>query len=382
MERIESIDLIRGVAILGILLMNVMSMAAPEFAYYVPDWFEGAGPLEHLVYALQSLLVESRFMGLFSLLFGVGLAIQSERFAARGLDPQPWIRRRLGWLLLFGLIHGFLFWAGDILSTYAICGCIVLLLMNRPVHRLIRVGVLLIFFGQLALLAVFAASMITGENLMEVPVLPYGPVEIDALRDLWTRVPERLVLNAASYIELLSSILLTLVWHTSGVMLIGVALYRSGFFSNARARRWALPVAGLGFVAGALVLLLRYRVGVDTSASFSTLGMMMIPGLAMAIGYASILVPMGSRDGLISRALRNTGKTAFTLYVAQTVVTVGLFAVVAPQLWGRLGRGPLWLYVLVFSIVQVVFAHRWQSRRGQGPMEALWRRLAYRRMPG
>lgn len=381
MERIDSIDLIRGVAILGILLMNVMAMAAPEIAYYVPEWFAGAGWMEHLVYILQSLLVESRFMGLFSLLFGVGLAIQGERFAARGLKPRRWIRRRLAWLLLFGLLHGFVFWGGDILTVYAVCGFFVLLLMDRPVKRLVRTGVILIGIGQLALLAAFAGSLLTGENIMEILALPYSPAEIDALRDLWTRSPARFSLNAATYLELLSAIPLTFIWHTSGVMLIGVALYRSGFFSSERARRWALPLAGVGFVVGALVLLLRYRVGLDSSAGYSTLGMMMIPGLSMAIGYASLLVPLGGSSGLLARALRNTGKTAFTLYLGQTVVTVGLFALVAPGLWGSLGRGALWGYVLLFSIVQVVFAHRWQTRRGQGPMEALWRRLAFRRLP-
>lgn len=381
MERIDSIDLIRGIAILGILLMNVMAMAAPEIAYYVPEWFAGAGWMEHLVYILQSLFVESRFMGLFSLLFGVGLAIQSDRFSARGLAPRRWIRRRLAWLLLFGLLHGFVFWAGDILTVYAVCGFFVLLFMDRPVKRLVRTGVILILLGQLALLAAFAGSLLTAENIMEIPALPYSPAEIDALRELWTRSSARFPLNGATYLELLSAIPLTFIWHTSGVMLIGVALYRSGFFSNARARRWAIPLASAGFVAGALVLLLRYHVGVDTSAGYSTLGMMMIPGLAMAIGYASLLVPLGGNSSLLARALRNTGKTAFTLYLAQTIVTVTIFTLVAPGLWGRLGRGPLWVYVLLFSIVQVVFAHRWQTRRGQGPMESLWRRLAFRRLP-
>lgn len=381
MERIDSIDLIRGIAILGILLMNVMAMAAPEIAYYVPEWFEGAGFGEHLVYGIQSLFVESRFMGLFSLLFGVGLAIQSDRFVARGLSPRRWIRRRLGWLLLFGLLHGLLFWAGDILTVYAVCGFLVLFLMDRPVKRLVRTGVILVLLGQLALLAAFFGSLLSGENIMEIPSLPYSPAEIDALRELWTRSPARFSLNAATYLELLSAIPLTFIWHTSGVMLIGVALYRSGFFSDGRARRWALPLAGGGLVAGALVLLLRYRIGVDTSAGYATLGMMMIPGLAMAIGYASLLVPLGGSTGLVARALRNTGKTAFTLYLAQTVVTVAIFALLAPGLWGRLGRGELWGYVLLFSIVQVVFAHRWQTRRGQGPMESLWRRLAFRRLP-
>jgi uncharacterized protein len=214
MERIESLDLIRGVAILGILLMNVMSMAAPTMAYYAPDWFVGAG---------------------------------------------------------------------------------------------------------------------RGEN--------------------------------------------------GGVMLFGMALYRRGFFSRTDAWKRALPVASVGLVGAALVLRLRYHVGTDTSAAYATMGMMMIPGLCMAVGYASLLVPIASSGSRVVRALRSAGRMAFTLYISQSVVTVALFTFVVPHLWGGVGRIALWGWVIVFSVLQVIFAHWWQATHGQGPLERLWRFLSYRRMP-
>lgn len=400
--RIHSLDLIRGVAILGILLMNVMSMAGPDMSYYVPDWYGGAGFLEHGIYILQSLFVESRFMSLFSMLFGVGLVIQTDRFAARGLKPRRMIRRRLLWLLVFGLLHGFLIWGGDILTLYAISGFVVVNMTQWPVRRQIIVGVVFIFVGQLALAAALAGSVLTGKNLMEMPELPYTMAEIAALRGEWTGIGH-FAENAAAYLELLAGIPLTLMWHAGGVMLLGMALYRSGFFTSATAWRRAVPVALTGFVLGAGVLWLRYRLGLDSSAAYSTMSLMMIPGILMAIGYAAILVRLageGTGRGAatpggaatpesdaatpgaawpLRRALENTGRMAFTLYLSQSVIVVGLTAGLAPGLWGSFGRGTLWAGVALLSVLQVMAAHRWHERRGQGPMEALWRRLAFGR---
>jgi uncharacterized protein len=381
MERIESLDLIRGVAILGILLMNVMSMAAPTMAYYAPEWFVGAGRGDNVGYALQSLFVESRFMGLFSLLFGVGLAIQTDRMRARRLDPARWIRRRLGWLLLFGLVHGFLIWGGDILTPYAIAGFFAWRGARWSVRRLVVVGTVFVFVGQLPLLAAFIGSLMSGENIMEIPALPFSPAELGALRGEWTNVSSRIGANAAEYLELLAAIPLALFWHSGGVMLFGMALYRRGFFSRTDAWKRALPVASVGLVGAALVLRLRYHVGTDTSAAYATMGMMMIPGLCMAVGYASLLVPIASSGSRVVRALRSAGRMAFTLYISQSVVTVALFTFVVPHLWGGVGRIALWGWVIVFSVLQVIFAHWWQATHGQGPLERLWRFLSYRRMP-
>ena len=380
MERIHSLDLIRGVAILGILLMNVISMAAPTIAYYVPEWFVGAGLSEHVVYVLQSLFVESRFMGMFSLLFGVGLAIQTDRMRERGLNPRPWIQRRLGWLLLFGLIHGFLIWAGDILTPYAIAGFFAWRGARWSVRRLVVVGTVFVVIGQIPLLSAFAGSLLSGENIMEIPPLPFSPADVVALRGEWTTISSRFFANAAEYVELLVAIPLSLFWHTGGLMLFGMALYRRGFFSRPDAWKRALPGAIGGLVGAALVVRLRYHVGLDTSAGYATMGMMMVPGLFMAIGYASLLVPIAAGSSRVVKALRNTGKMAFTLYISQSVVTVALFTFVVPELWGGLGRVALWAGVAAFSVVQVLCAHWWQTTRGQGPLEKLWRFLAYRKM--
>ena len=402
--RIESLDLIRGVAILGIPLMNIMGQAGPEWSYYVPQWYGGAGLVDHVIYAVQSLFVESRFMTLFSMLFGVGLAIQTDRFAARGRPPRAMIRRRLAWLLVFGVIHGALIWFGDILTLYALAGMVVVRWVEWPVKRQVVVGIVLLVIGQLAMAAALAGALATGENIMGLPDLPYDEVALGALRDTWTGW-DRLGANLRSYAQMLVAIPLTLFWHASGLMLLGVALYRRGFFTDPQAWKKVLPWSLVGLAVAGGILVFRYRVGVDTTAAYATMSLMMIPGLLMAPAYAAFLVRWVYRGtertrtvppaegvagtgvvansdrttGRLILALQHVGKTAFTLYIAQSVVFVGLFAVVVPRLWGAWGRGPLWALTAVFTVVQVVFAHWWQTHRGQGPLEKLWRRAAYGR---
>lgn len=379
-RRIPSLDLIRGVAILGILLMNIVSMAAPWAAYYVPGWYEGAGLVDHAVYIVQSLFVESRFLSLFALLFGVGLAIQTDRAVDRGEKPGGLLRRRLAWLLLFGLIHGFLIWYGDILTLYAVAGLLVAGWTRWPVRRLVRVGIALFILGQLALLSAFLGSLASGENLMGMPELPYTAAEIAALRETWTGPISRLGANGELFVQTLVAFPLTLVWHAASLMLFGMALYRTGFFERADAWRRGVPLLLFGLLLAGALLYLRYQLGPDSSASYATMSMMMIPGILMAIGYASIMVKLGDAPGPVAETFRNAGKSAFTLYLTQSLVMVGLFSFVAPGLWGSLGRGVLWLIVALFSLLQLLAAGAIQKRYGRGPMESLWRSLTYRKL--
>ena len=115
----------------------------------------------------------------------------------------------------------------------------------------------------------------------------------------------------------------------------------------------------VGFVIGEGVLAGRFAVGLETSAAQGHFGVITLAGILMGIGYMSLLIPVASRSGLLVRALRNTGKTAFTLYISQTVVSLLLFSVILRPLSGTWSRLPLLVYVLLFAVVQVIFAHWW-----------------------
>ena len=375
-KRIDSLDLIRGIAIPSILIMNIFSMALPPVAYWVPTWTENAGWVDMAVHGFQVLFVESRFMSIFTMLFGAGLALQRDRYQTRGIDPRSYMRRRLFWLLVFGLVHGLLLWHGDILTLYAIVGFLVLPATRWGTKRLLIVGSLLITIGQIPMILVVIGSVLTGENLMEVPPLPFDAAAVDSARAEWTSLPSRLAVNAKEYAAMLAAGPIILFWQTAGVMMIGMALYRRGFFSNRDAWKHGVYSLLLGFIIGVGVLAGRYSVGLKSSAAMGLLGVAMLAGLFMAIGYMSLLVPLASSSGILARSLRNAGRTAFTLYISQTIISLLLFVVFLRPMWGTWGRGPLLIYVFLFAVCQVIFAHWWQTRKGMGPFEALWRKLA------
>jgi uncharacterized protein len=376
-QRIDSLDLIRGIAIPAILIMNIYAMALPPIAYSVPTWVEGAGVVDMAVYIFQALFVESRFMSIFTMLFGTGLALQSDRALGRNLNPRPRLRRRLVWLLVFGLIHGLLLWYGDILTLYAIVGLLVLPALTWTVKRLMVVGVSLILVGQILMALVVWGSVATDENFMDVPALPLDAAAVAAARTEWTTLPARLSANAGEYLSTLAvGGPFVLFWHTAGVMMIGVALYRRGFFSRTDTWRGGIISLVSGFAIGVVVLVGRFAVGLETGAAQALFAAMMLAGVLMAIGYMSLLVPLAQRSGLVVRALRNTGKTAFTLYISQTVISLLIFGVLLRPWWGTWHRGVLLIYVLLYTALQIIFAHWWQTHRGMGPLEGLWRRLA------
>ncbi len=379
-NRIDSLDLIRGVAILGIYIMNIYSMTAPDIAYSVPRWHETSGPVDDWVYLFQSLFVESRFMSLFSLLFGVGLAVQWDRMEHRGTAPKSWIKRRLGWLLVIGLLHGFFIWFGDVLALYALCGFFVIRHLGDSVRRLVTTGIVFLLIGQLLLGYTLFGSLMTGENLMQVPDLPYSQEALAELRARNSELGERTLFNITENAFMLMLMPFITFWFSTGLMLIGVALYRVGFFNNPTAWRWALPLWALGFLWGAGVLGLRYFWGLDSSAAQATISLMMIAGPPMAIGYASLLVPLAKSGHWLVTALRNTGNMAFTLYLSQSTLTVLFFSQITPGLWGNLNRLETLLIVVVVTVLQIGVAHFWITRIGQGPLERLWRWLAFRRM--
>lgn len=377
-NRIESLDLIRGIAVLGILFMNALSMLNPIEAYAVPNWGPNIGLADHWIYAIQSLFVESRFMSLFALLFGIGLTIQWQNLSARGAHAPTWLRRRLTWLLVFGLLHGLLIWPGDILATYAICGLLLLTMRHWRVRTKLWVGCLFIGLAQPVMLMLMAGSLITGENLMALPELPYSAAQLSALRSELGSM-SFLTSQAVEYVGFVLFVGPTMTfWQVTGTMLIGSALYQRGFFE--RFQPWALFWLVAGFAWGAAVYYFRLQVGIDSSASQATVMLMMPGGLAMGIGYASLLVPLARRSGLIIRMFKNAGKTAFTLYLSQSLILVAIFQWLAPQWWGVLNRPQAWLVVLAVVIAQLIFAHWWQTHRGQGPLEKLWRRLSYAKL--
>jgi uncharacterized protein len=357
-ERISSLDAVRGVAVLGILTMNVVLFGLNSPAYYNLSASEPQGPLDWLVGGIGEIFFDQKFMGMFSMLFGAGIALFADHAAAKGRAVIRLSLWRNLLLLLIGLVHG-LFWAGDILVVYALCSPIVLLVRRWPITVLFSAGMALILFIPLLSFAAQGSIPPSGAGLGELWGVPGGVS--DAVGLWW-----------------LSDGLMRAL----GMMLIGVAAYRSGFLTGewdrARYRRviaWNLPLGvGLAALGLAFVVVNDFSPGVAIVGTIpNTLGT-----LPMVVAYISIIVLWHKRawGRPLDVRLRAVGRMALTNYLAQTVLATLTFGYLLDGV--ELGRTALVLFVLAVWALQLWWSSAWLSRFRQGPVEWLWRAATYR----
>ncbi len=157
-DRIVSIDLLRGVAVLGILIMNIQSFSMPSAAYINPTAYGDLSGINKWVWILSHLLASGKFMGLFSILFGAGVLLFTSRADLKGLNSAVLHYRRMAWLLIFGLLHAYLLWMGDILVSYSLCGMLIFLFRKKRPQVLLRIA-FVFFVIPLLLDSLFAFSM-------------------------------------------------------------------------------------------------------------------------------------------------------------------------------------------------------------------------------
>ena len=398
-ERLVSLDLIRGVAVLGILFANITAFGQSSSAYFWPPAIEGgATAADKAIWFFQLVLVDHKFRGLFSLLFGAGIYLFMERAWARGSGILLQARR-LGWLLAFGLVHYFLIWTGDILAAYAVTGFWSLLLLGKTAQAQWRWGMGLYFAGLLFMVFAMAAN-IAAERVPAIQAqMSAEQRESIANAGANTRREaheEMLVYRDRSYGQivqhvasekagdLLGEVLIVPLTETLGLMLIGMALYRRGFFSGewdpAKMRRWGW----IGVIGGALMTVpfalwplltgFPFMITVASFNAFARLGQ-----LPMVLGIAALLVvhaPTLAATSVGGRLVA-TGRTAFSNYLGTSILLLFVFHGWAIGLVGRLHRPELLLIVLGVWLLMLLWSKPWLARFRYGPLEWLWRCLTY-----
>ena len=401
-ERIASLDFIRGIAVLGILVPNIIAFGQPMTAYMYPGAFTTPhGAMEDWMWVAQFVLFDGKMRGLFTLLFGAGVILFLERAEKRGAGPGLQMRRLL-WLGLIGLLHHFLLWRGDILFTYAVAALLLLpFLALNPMRQLI-LGFLGYCAGTLAYGAMFgwmarvadgevatasAMSQLQTEFLaskagdladgkLETQLIASGDYSGFVMHNLATHSLDPLI------------IVLFFAFETIPLMLIGAALYRLGLFGGAwpaaRVRRWAWA----GILGGTALTIPIAVAALDdgltyygTLAAFS--GWSMLPRLPVIIGLAALLALWAPRaNGWLGRRLTAAGRTAFSNYLGTSMLMVLVFHGWAGGLFGELTRGELYLVVLAAWAAMLAWPAWWLARFRYGPLEWLWRCLTYgRRFP-
>lgn len=388
-ERVVAIDVLRGFALMGILLVNVGAFAMVGAAYlnpFVDGRLEGA---ELWAWCAVHLFAEAKFLTLFSVLFGAGIAMASDRMAARGLPAAPGLHyRRHLWLLAIGLAHAHLIWMGDILVAYALCGMLLHPLRNLRPRQLLALGACMIAVV-LPLWGGFGASLpYWPEEERAVQEQEWAPsrdamdAEIEAYRGGWL---EQQPLRSEDALGMETVVFLTFfLWRAGGAMLVGMALYRWGVLSAARStgfyKRMAAVGAGLGFPVIVLGMAYNVRAGFAMEASmFQGTLFNYVGSLGVAAAYLS-LVMLAVRSGWMAglrRRLAAAGRMALTNYVAQSVVCTLVFYGHGLGLFARLGRPEQLGVVAAVWILQLLWSPWWLARFRFGPLEWAWRTATY-----
>lgn len=393
--RNTSIDTLRGFALLGILVMNISSFAMPDAAYINPEVYGGDGLVDRTVHALSHVLFDQKFMGLFSMLFGAGVILLTDRLGATDRSPGLVHYLRTLWLLAFGVAHSFLIWEGDILMIYALCSLVLYWFRELRPAILLGLGVAVMVSIVVAHLAGVAAVTALGEGVSAgtylTPSSTEIATEIGVFRDgsYLEQVAYRLNAGVSEELDAATSIFVGTFAYDGlarafGMMLIGMALYRWGVLSGERSPAFYRRLAVVGFGAGvplaALGLWARYAADWDP---VFVMGWGSIPNLVatapMSAGYAALVMLWCRRGG--ARALRGrlaaVGQTALTNYIAQSVIATTVFY--GLDLFGELGRAAQLLVMAAIWGIQLVSSPWWLARFRFGPLEWLWRTLTYLR---
>lgn len=360
-DRIESIDAIRGVALFGVLIVNLVTGFRVSIFQQFVEPAPGVAGLDALVEDIVAVGLEGKAFCLFSLLFGVGLAIQFERLSAFG-RPLFWLTRRLAALLAFGLVHLLLIWNGDILTEYAVAGLLVLPLLLLPCAWLLAIA--------LGFLLLYAVG----------PVLVYSiPWPDDAALQAHVAAANQVYANgslADTRRFSLAELPLILRLHayafprTVALFLFGVLLWRVGIVQRAAGFRLeTVIVAIVGIAAGAAMT--------ATTPPGTVVGF--LAPVVLALGYGATLLLIAPLPAMRQAAsgLAPVGRMAFTNYVVQSLVFGCIFFGYGLGQFGRMGAAPALVLGVAVFMAQIALSRWWLQRYRFGPIEWLWRTLMY-----
>ena len=383
-ERIGLMDGLRGIALAGVFAINIDFFNRPLHAMGM-----GIGDAEGLDRAaavLALVLVQGKFWVMFSLLFGMGFAVMARRAAAAGRPFAGRFLRRIALLALFGAMHIALFWAGDILLTYALAALGLVVFLRVRGAALWVVGGLLYVVPALLWMLVGAGMHFGPPAFREAAGAEFGRLaaEGDTAAVVYAtgdfaavaaqRVSDYVSMSLPNSVFLLPTVL--------GVFLIGSWLLHAGRLDDVAAHRgFFIRLAVAGVALGAPLVGLSVALGVDfepaTEAGRATLAAsaMMLGSLPLALGYVSLLalLSLTSRGARALALVAPAGRMALTHYLTQSVVASLVFYGYGLGLAGEVGRAAQLALVAAVFALQVAFSHWWLARFHYGPLEWLWR---------
>jgi uncharacterized protein len=387
-NRIQSIDLLRGIAILGILIMNIQSFAMPSAAYNNPLAFGDLTGLNKMTWILSHLFADQKFMSIFSILFGAGIILITEKKELlTGSSLKLHYTRNLI-LLLIGLLHAHLIWYGDILVAYALCSFLVYPFRKLSPKKLLITGLLILS----------VPSFLNGFFQFSLPYMPAS--ELQDLRLDWAPTNELIEQEITAFTGSISSqikinsqqalfletfvFLIQFLWRAGGLMLVGMALFRWGVLSAERSRSFYLKSAFYSLIIGFPIVIygiyMNFTMNWDFQYSMFTGSQFNYWGsLFVAYGYISLIMVFAQSDNYytMKKRLASIGQMALTNYILHSFIGVLIFFGIGFGFFGKIDRSLQILIVGIIWIFQYLTSEKWLNSYRFGPLEWVWRSLTY-----
>jgi uncharacterized protein len=382
-DRIDSLDALRGIALLGILLVNIFSFAQPH--YSSPNVYGDLHGANFAVWLFSHTFAYLKFLSIFSMLFGAGVYLFTSRIEGAGRQ-SGWLHyRRMLVLIMFGLLHAYFLWFGDILVHYGICGLLLYPFRQCPPRRLILIGTVILLIPILA--GVFYISTMGPNDFQEFekdlhPTPSAVASDLATFRGGWLG---QLSTRANEALEFETTVFgWEYFWRELGLMLIGMALFKLGVFSAALTRAvylrmiiaailFGIPLTWYGVYAN-------YKVGWQSmSIYFRGEFVDYVASLFVAFGWvgAIMLACKSPALRLLTYPLKAVGRAAFSNYILQTLICTTLFYGHGFGLYGHISRVGQFGIVLVIWALQLIVSTLWFRFFRMGPLESLWRSLTY-----
>ncbi len=408
-ERITALDSLRGFALLGILLMNIVAMGLYGAAYDDPTVTGGSTGANLWVWIVMHVLAEGKMRCLFSLVFGASVILLTSRLEARGSSADVYYRRTL-WLLLFGIVHAYLLWFGDILYPYALCGLALYPFRNMRPRGLIIIGTILL---------VLNAAFYVGSGFKDREMLKDGRAAEEASKagkkltdkqdnakseyerwrkfnrptaeelkkdaDEWRGNPLKVIAARAKVVSFFHSLpyYSPMNWDIWCMMFTGMGLLKLGVLSAGRSYRFYALMVLIGY--GVAIPVNSYTAWVIVRSNFDpvihsfTNSTYDVGRLSIALGHLGMIMLL-AKAGLLKWMLAGLdaiGQMAFSNYLFQSVVTAFIFTGYGFALYGKLQRYQLYYVVAALWILQFITSPIWLRYFRFGPLEWCWRSLTY-----
>lgn len=385
-KRIQSLDLLRGFALLGILIMNIISFSNVGVGYINPTAGAGIEGINGWIHGISHLFADTRFMSIFSILFGAGIILFSGNLEKKGLSAGRYFYPRMFWLLLFGLAHAYLIWSGDILVAYAICGCFAFLVLKWSNRSLYILGSILFCIPFLMNFLNYLFTPIAELNeqfeAFFIPTAERIARETNAYLSSYLGQMDYRMMAAMELQTFVFAI--ETFWRALSMMILGMILYRGGILSGTAStstyRKMVIGGLGSGLVISGYGLYQSYAH--EWSAGYvMSMGSALtyISSILVAMGYIGVVMIWSKSDwanGLKNR-LMAAGRMAFTNYIGMSVICIFIFYGHGLGLFGTMNRAEQWIIVLVIWALILILSPWYLARFGQGPLEKLWRRLTF-----